>query len=70
MDKDFNLGKAVLFRFIRGFISGAVGTMVAIAPFSGQSLHDLGSWLFVLGIIGIAGGVTGGIMALDKYSRS
>jgi hypothetical protein len=56
--------KVLLFRFIRGFVAGAVSSMVVIA-FAG----DLSQWLQALGIAAITGGLTGGLLAIDKAVR-
>ena len=66
----YNLDKAILFRFIRGFIAGFVGTAVSLAPFAGNSFNELSDWLFGLAIAGVVGGISGGLLALDKYFRA
>lgn len=62
--------KSVLFRFLRGVIAGAVSTMILIQYNGGQSFSDVHAFLYSLAVAGIAGGVTGGLLALDKYFRA
>ena len=60
----------VLFkRFLRGGIAGAVGSMATLVPFSGSSLVEIKTWLFMLAIAGATGFISGGILALDKFLR-
>lgn len=61
--------KILALRFLRGFIAGAVGSMITVGVFAGVSLNDLKQWLILLGISAIAGGITGGLLALDKATR-
>jgi hypothetical protein len=60
--------KRVLLRFVRAFVAGAVGTMVTIVPLTG-SWNELGTWLSSLALAGIIGGISGVLMAADKYFR-
>ena len=62
--------KSLAFRFLRGFIAGAVATMATMTPSIIASWRDLGIWLAALSLAGIVGGITGGILAIDKYVRS
>ena len=69
-DKTYNLGKGVLYRFFRGFIAGAVASMASMTPFMGNGeWKALSTWFAILCFGGISGGITGGILALDKYLR-
>lgn len=61
--------KSVGMRFVRGFIAGAVGSMVVI-NMSVSSFSDLQMFGASLVIAAIAGGVTGGLLAVDKMMRS
>lgn len=70
MEQTFSLAKSVGVRFVRGFLAGAVSTMVTVGAINVQSLHDLASWLGVLGLSAIVGGITGGILAVDKFMRA
>jgi len=65
----YDLGQAVLYRFLRGALSGAVASMATLAVFSGGTIKDVQSWLAVLAIAGATGAISGGILALDKYRR-
>lgn len=62
--------KVVFLRFLRGAVAGAVSTMVVINFNGGQSFADLQSFISSLAIAGVVGGITGGLMALDKYFRA
>ena len=61
--------KSALLRFIRGFVSGAISAMVVIAPNSMNDWSDLSTWLGALSLAGIFGGITGVLLAMDKYIR-
>jgi hypothetical protein len=65
--------KRIGYRFLRGFVAGAVGSMstllVAIGKESASDLKSLQIWGASLFFSAIVGGTTGGIMALDKYFR-
>jgi hypothetical protein len=65
-----NFLKSILLRLVRGFFAGFFGTTATMVIFAGSSVDDLGEWLFLLGIAGIAGGIGGLILAGDKYFRS
>lgn len=65
-----NKAKMVAMRFARGFVAGACGSMVVMTGQGIMTWSDLSSWISALTIAGITGGVTGGLMALDKYLRS
>jgi len=59
----------ILFRFIRAFLAGAISTMIVVLPFSGSSWGEIRIWLGSLVFAGLIGGITGLIMAADKYFR-
>lgn len=61
--------KSLLLRFLRAFVAGAVATMVTIMPMAG-GWSDLKVWLSALALAGITGGISGCLMAIDKYCRS
>lgn len=61
--------KSVLLRFVRAFVAGAVSVMITIVPMTG-GWKDLGTWLSSLALAGIIGGISGVLMAVDKYLRS
>jgi hypothetical protein len=67
---DFQLGRALVMRFVRGALAGAFASMTTIAYFTGSTLRDLQQWLFLLLISAVIGSVSGGILAVDKYIRS
>ncbi|HKQ06113.1 MAG TPA: hypothetical protein VJ464_13340 [Blastocatellia bacterium] len=60
----------IFVRFLRGFIAGAVGAGAVLTPVALQDFHSLATWLSLLLIAVIQGGITGGILALDKYLRT
>ena len=60
----------IAFRFLRGAISGAVSTMVVIQFAGGNSFADVQAFISSLAVAGIVGGITGGLLALDKYFRA
>lgn len=61
--------KAVFYRFLRGAGASAVASMVMIQVSGVNSFEDVETFLKALIIAGFVGGVTGGLMALDKYLR-
>ncbi len=70
MGEEYNLAKGVFYRFLRGFVAGAVASMASMVPFMGNGdWKALYTWLSLLCFAGVAGGITGGILALDKYIR-
>jgi len=67
MDK--NLIKMVLYRFIRGFVSGFIATGIFVIPNNITTLSNLKEWGFTLGVMAIVSGLSGGFLALDKCVR-
>lgn len=61
--------KAILYRFLRGFVAGAVATMTTITIAQAVTWKDVIDILNNLAIAGITGGISGGLLALDKYLR-
>jgi hypothetical protein len=61
--------KSLALRFARGFIAGAVAAMTTIA-ITFKNWEEVGTVLSVIGLIGLAGGISGGLLALDKYIRA
>ena len=59
------------YRFIRGLVAGAIGTMVVVLvskePGDVMSLHI---FFQSLGYAAIIGGISGGLMAADKAIRA
>lgn len=64
-----DLLQRVLLRFLRGACAGAISTMILLIPTNVGTYSDLFFWLQALLISGIVGFITGGLLALDKYSR-
>ena len=68
-----NLFKRVVARFTRAFIAGAFASMATLGGSMVLSAADWSSiinWIVLLVISGIAGGITGGIQAVDLYLRN
>ena len=61
--------KVLLLRFVRGFVAGFVGAAATIIVPNIASIEELGDWMFALGMAGLVGGITGGLLALDKALR-
>lgn len=65
--------KRVGMRGLRGFVAGSVASMstliVSIGDRNVADLKDLKIWMGVMAVSGIVGGISGAIMALDKYYR-
>jgi len=60
----------LLKRFVRAFIAGAAASMAVFGTFSGSNWSDVAIWINALALAGIVGGISGLIMAVDKYFRS
>lgn len=63
------LTKSVIMRFVRAFLAGAVANMAVMLPFTGNSWKEVGMWIAILTMSGCVGGISGCIMAGDKYFR-
>lgn len=61
--------KILFKRFLRGFVAGAVATMITVAIPNYQNWGDVQLWFINLGIAGIIGGIAGGLLAMDKALR-
>jgi len=46
-----------------------LGQMILLGVFSGNSWAEVKTWLVALGIACLTGGITGGMLALDKAIR-
>ncbi|NHZ84606.1 MAG: hypothetical protein GWP19_01835 [Planctomycetia bacterium] len=57
-------------RFLRASIAGSIATMIIVLPFQGNTWDDIQMWLGSLFLAGFVGGLTGLIMAIDKYFRN
>lgn len=64
------LYKSVLLRFVRAFVAGAVANMLTVMTLTGNSWGEFKTWLLALVMSAIIGGISGFIMAADKYLRS
>lgn len=60
--------KAVLKRLLKGFLSGAFASMATVAIVTSADLSQLKVQLALLAFAGISGGITGLIMAGQKWS--
>lgn len=65
-----SLKKALALRFVRGFIAGAVSSMLMINLGAVNTFTDLKVFLSALAISAIVGGINGALLAIDKYFRS
>ena len=68
-----NLFKRVVARFLRAFVSGAIASMVAFGgalTLSATDWSDIISWLALLIMSGIVGGLNAGILSVDLYLRN
>lgn len=65
-----SLQKALLLRFVRGFVAGAVSSMLMINVTAVNTFSDLKVFLSALTISAIVGGLNGALLAVDKYFRS
>jgi hypothetical protein len=59
----------LLNRFLRGFVAGAVASMLSVSHAIIVDWKDLTLWGQALAISGLVGGLTGGLLALDKAVR-
>jgi len=64
--------KILLMRFIRGFLASSISAMSVIATNYKIEYGSLNLFPFfqVLAVAGILGGITGGLLAADKWSRT
>jgi len=61
--------RRALWRFLRGFIAGAVSTMTLISVANINTWSDVGALINAWAIAAIVGGGSGLIQAIDKYFR-
>ena len=64
------LYKRVLKRFLRAFLAGAFATMATIVPLQANNWGDIKVWIGALVISAFIGGISGVVMAGDKYFRA
>lgn len=69
MDTEFNLSKSVILRFVRAFAAGFIAVAAATSFTNIQTWGDLQSALAAIALSGTVGGMTGLIMAIDKWIR-
>lgn len=67
--ENFDLGKALWLRFLRGAIAGAVSTGTTITFIGGNTFSDLKAFFATLIVSLIVGATTGGLLAIDKFIR-
>lgn len=61
----------IAWRFVRGFVAGAVASMATIVTtLKAETFSDLSHFFAVLTVSLVVGGVAGALMALDKWIRS
>lgn len=60
--------KAILMRLLKGFIGGAFGSMATVIITTSADLSQLKTQLVLLAFAGISGGITGLIMAGQKWA--
>ena len=60
--------KSTLKRFLKGFLSGAVASMLLVAIPSISSWGDISTWLSALAVSGVIGGLTGLFLAVQKWA--
>lgn len=67
--ENFDLGKTLWLRFLRGAIAGAVSTGTTITFIGGNTFSDLKAFFATLIVSLIVGATTGGLLAIDKFIR-
>lgn len=67
--ENFDLGKSLWYRFLRGAIAGAVSAGVTVTFSGTHTFSDLRSTLTTMGIMLITGAITGAFLAVDKFIR-
>lgn len=61
----------LMWRFVRSFIASAIGAMaVIVLSLKAETFADLSHFFAALGVAAIVGGVTGALLALDKWVRT
>ena len=68
---DFSLAKALAWRFVRGFAASFIAAAGAATVLTGvDTWTELATAMNMLAIVGTVAGISGGLLALDKYFRS
>ncbi len=61
-----NAFKVIIKRFLKGFFAGALSSAAVVTFTSVGTWRDLGSALSAFALMAVIGGLTGGILALEK----
>jgi hypothetical protein len=59
--------KVVGMRLFKGFVSGAVTSMIMVSVVAPSSWETLGNIVNILSVAGIFGGINGTLLALQKW---
>lgn len=59
--------KSILMRLVKGFVSGAVTSMIMVSVAAPSNWTELSSAGVILAVSGIYGGINGLILALQKW---
>lgn len=54
-------------RFFKGFISGAVTSMIMVTVAAPANWNELATILNIFAVAGIFGGINGGLLAVQKW---
>lgn len=69
--QEFSLAKALAWRFVRGFVAAAIAAAATATYLTGvDTWTELAAALNMLAIVAAVAGISGGLLALDKYFRS
>lgn len=70
LTKEIKMSKTqmVLKRFAKGFVAGAISTMILVPAISPADFKQLKVWLMTLLLAGIFGGVNGLMLAINKWA--
>ena len=60
--------KGLALRFLRGALAGSIGSMAPIGLIA-TKFEDVKLGLSILILAGLSGGITGGLLSLDKFIR-
>ena len=71
MEQEYVVWKAVVKRFVKGFLAGGFA-MAAMVGFSGTITDwaDVQAWVITLLLSFFVGGITGAVLAGEKWSQS
>lgn len=61
------LVKSVAKRFLKGFLAGAIASVATITFNTPTTWEELSTTLVMLAFAGITGGITGGVLAIEKW---